>query len=178
MNNVVTENKVRDLVEYITTNTVVTIEHSIDKWLEQNPIEQVVGFSDTQVRALADLLYDKTDVSNPHETEYHIHEWLETQTTKPIALSITPPGSRFAEFKRKCVERTDENGYITGDHLLCVDGYLVTYMFIDKDTDNNEYICVNFLGATHLPIDIFEYEVDENNDYDIEWFVLEENSTA
>jgi hypothetical protein len=144
------------------------------EWLEQNPIEQVVGLSDTQVRKLADLLCDKTDVSNPHETEYHIHEWIETQTSnQPISLSIKQTGSRFAEFKRKCVERSDANGYITGDYLLCVDGYLVTYMFIDKDKDNNEYICVNFLAVTHLSIEIYEYEVDENNEYRIEWFTLE-----
>lgn len=55
-------------------------EH-IKIWLEQNQPEPViVGLSDEQVKELVEVLYNKTDVSNPHEPEFHIKKWLKKQT--------------------------------------------------------------------------------------------------
>jgi hypothetical protein len=83
---------------------------------------------------------------------------------------------KYAEFKQKCIERTDENGYIKEGYVLCVDGYVVNYMFIATDKNNDEYVAIDFLAATHFGIEIYQFEVDENNEYNIEWFVLEKEA--
>jgi len=79
----------------------------------------------------------------------------------------------YAEFKQKCVERTDENGYIKEGYVLCVDGYVVNRISISTDRNNDEYVTIDFLAATHFAIEIYQFEVDEGIEYYIEWFVLE-----
>ncbi len=40
---------------------------------------------------------------------------------------------KYEEFKLKCVERTDEEGYISKGFVLKVNGYQVSYLYIDED---------------------------------------------
>lgn len=80
--------------------------------------------------------------------------------------------SKYERFKQNLIDRCDEHGYIRNDYKLFVDGYLVNYFYIDEDGDD-EFIFVDFYCGATLSKNIYEYEVDENNEYRIEWFVLE-----
>jgi len=40
---------------------------------------------------------------------------------------------------------------------------------------DDESAHIRFVGNTHLDIEIYNFELDENNEYEIERFVLEED---
>jgi hypothetical protein len=80
---------------------------------------------------------------------------------------------KYAEFKRRCIERTDEEGYISEGLVLKINGYEVSYLYIDED--EREFIFVDYVGGLNLSNNIYAFEVDENNEYLIEWFVLEQD---
>jgi len=78
---------------------------------------------------------------------------------------------KYEEFKRKCIERTNDEGYILDNYVLKINGYQVRYLYIDED--EQEFIFVDYVGGITLPNNIYAFEVDENHEYQIEWFVLE-----
>ena len=79
---------------------------------------------------------------------------------------------KFEQFKCKLKERSTDDGYIKEGYLLCVDGNIVNYFHISVDKNNDEFIFVDYV-THHLSDNIYEFEVNDNRDYRIEWFVLE-----
>jgi hypothetical protein len=79
--------------------------------------------------------------------------------------------NKYEEFKLKCIERTDDEGYISEGFVLKINGYEVRYLYIDED--EREFIFVDYVGGITLSNNIYAFEVDENREYKIEWFVLE-----
>jgi hypothetical protein len=65
---------------------------------------------------------------------------------------------KYEEFKRKCIERTDEHGYIKDNYVLKINGYQVSYLYIDED--EREFIFVDYVGGISLSTNIYEFEVD------------------
>lgn len=80
---------------------------------------------------------------------------------------------KYEEFKQKCIERTDDEGYILDNYALKVNGYEVRYLHISED-EGQEFIFVDYVGGINLSQEIYQFEIDENHEYKIEWFVLEE----
>lgn len=75
----------------------------------------------------------------------------------------------YAEFKRKCIERTNDEGYFDDGYVLCIDKKVVSRLTV-YDNDDYKYIFICFISANHSLVHIFEDEIAE---YEIEWFVLE-----
>lgn len=81
---------------------------------------------------------------------------------------------KYEDFKSKCISRTDNNGYINDNYVLKLNGYEVRYLYVDED-EGQEFIFVDFVAGINLPVNVYKFEVDENHEYKIEWFVLEDD---
>ena len=80
--------------------------------------------------------------------------------------------TKYEQFKCKLKERANESGGIKDEYILQICGNEVRYSFISFDKNGEEFIFCSY--DTHRISDtIYQYEVDENDEYQIEWFVLE-----
>jgi hypothetical protein len=79
---------------------------------------------------------------------------------------------KYEEFKLKCIERTDDDGYVKKGYVLHINDKDVMYLFTSKDKNNEYFIHVVYRGD-FISDNIYAFEVDENHEYNIEWFVLE-----
>ena len=80
--------------------------------------------------------------------------------------------SKYEQFKRKLLSRLDEYGHIKDGYILKICGNTVCYSYVGTDKNGEEFIYCMYYDD-RIADNIYQYEVDENNEYRIEWFVLE-----
>lgn len=80
---------------------------------------------------------------------------------------------KFEQFKRQCEERLSDGGYIDSGFVLKINGSIVNYLYFAIDKNDDIYCYVDYESQCVVNDNIYQYEVDENNEYRIEWFVLE-----
>ena len=77
---------------------------------------------------------------------------------------------KFEQFKHSLLARTDREGYINNNYILRINGSIVNYGY---EKDNYIFIAYKDIKCSD---NIYEFEVNDNRDYRIEWFVLESDN--